>query len=239
VIRAGVAALVVAALATGAAEAPVPLAQLPGTAGCIGPRLPGCTVGGIGTAATAAVAPSGRNVYAAGGVGGARIFRGTLALSPDGASLYAATGGSLYVFSRDPDTGELDDAVCYDAAGAAGCTRVEGLGRPSAVAVSSDGGRVYTAAGGRAVRAFTRPDSTSLTPLASVAVPFRALTLASAGRFVAVGGDRGVALVGASGLRGTVTRIRGPRGPYAVAASPDGRSVYAAGAGGLAVLVAR
>jgi DNA-binding beta-propeller fold protein YncE len=395
VIRVALAALVAAAAA---GAAPAPLAQLPRAAGCVAPRVPGCTVGGIGTAVTAAVAPDGRTVYAAGGVGslgqmailrrepragalttlpgrrgcvhvyrgsvrcepvraletpssiavpndvrhvyvaaasnravttfarrgdgslvqppgqaacvafrvsrcrearalthpvslalapdgrtlyavgnsaivvlrrtpatgllvqpegedgcvavggafgcrrveaGARIFRGALAVSPDGRHLYAATGGSLYVFARDPATGVLEDVACLDAAGAAGCTQVEGLGRPDALAVSNDGSRVYTAAGGRALLVLDRGEAGTLTPSGTVALPFRALTLAPSRRGILVGGDRGVAVVAGTTLRGATTRIRGPRGPFGVAASPDGRNVYAVGRGGVAVLALR
>jgi DNA-binding beta-propeller fold protein YncE len=395
-IRLALAALAMGA--AGAAAAVAPLAQLPGAAGCVSARVPGCTTGGIGTADAVTVSPDGRNVYLAGGVGsngamailrrntatgrlttlppkrgcvhvyrgsarcvgvraletpssiavspdgrnvyvaassnsavttfarladgsltqpagraacianyggpcarantlthptsvavspdgrslyavgnssivvltrnpstgrltqpagaagcvnvrgasgctrvnaGSRIFRGQIVVSQDGRNVYAATGGILYALDRDAN-GILAPRACFDARGLAGCTATPGIGQAQAVAVSSDGSAVYTAAGARSVLAFDRDPSTGvLTAAARIAVPFRAVALSTAGRLVAVAGDRGVATIAAGTIRGTVARVRAITDLDAVAGSANGRSVYAAGAGGVAVFAAR
>ena len=115
------------------------LVQLPGAQGCIsadgasqdGPNT--CTVGrAVSQMQTPAVSPDGRTVYTAG----------------------FETQGGLGVFSRDPSTGALTQLPglpgCFsnDGASEAGlhtCTPARGLGSTYDVAVSPDGGNVYTA----------------------------------------------------------------------------------------------
>jgi DNA-binding beta-propeller fold protein YncE len=170
---------------------------------------------------------------------GSRIYRGQVVVSRDGRNVYAATGGILYVLARDA-TGVLTPRACFDANGLAGCTATTGIGQARTVAVSRDGTVVYTAAGARSVLAFDRDPSTgALTAGTRIALPFRVLALSTAGPLVTAAGDRGVATIAAGAVRGTVPRVRAISDLDAVAGSGNGRSVYAAGSGGVAVLAAR
>ena len=170
---------------------------------------------------------------------GSRIYRGQVTVSPDGRNVYAATGGILYVLDRGAN-GVLTPRSCFDANGLAGCTPAAGIGQAQAVAVSSDGNAVYTAAGGRSVLAFDRDPSTgALAAGRPIVVPFRVRALSTAGPLVAAAGDRGVATIAGGAVRGRVVRVRAITELDAVAGSANGRSVYAAGSGGVAVLASR
>lgn len=92
-----------------------------------------------------------------------------VAVSPDGKNVYvtAATSGSLLVFGRDADTGDLTPVACVSDDGSDGrCTDGTGLFGASSVTVAPDGGQVFvTAAAVGAVTAYARDkDDGTLTP---------------------------------------------------------------------------
>jgi 6-phosphogluconolactonase (cycloisomerase 2 family) len=175
---------------------------------------------GLGGASAVTVSPDGRHVYAAGGrdatvtvfrrdstrdgltfVGALKsdaAFAGasSLAPSPDGAHLYLAgsDADALTALRRTPAGGLALVEIEVDGAGG-----VEGMKRPSAVAVSPDGRWVFAAAaGGQAVVVFRRDAVT--------------------------GGLDFVQTV-----RDGDGRTSGLAGASAVAPSPDGTELYAAG----------
>jgi DNA-binding beta-propeller fold protein YncE len=134
-----------------------------------------------------------------------------VAISPDGHFVYVAggTADSLLTFSRDATTGRLTQL-----AGAAGCLRngrsdcapVTGLDGPAAIAVAPDGTSLYVASGAGTLTAFQRDVTTGV------------LTQLPPGAGCLSDGDfAGCTVVG--GLART----------SAVALTPDGRTLIAAG----------
>ena len=135
------------------------------------------------------------------------------ALSPDGKSLYAVgtTPASLTTFAVDARNGVLQQlnlsAGCLVSIDQTGCGTVRGLDGAAAVVVSPDGLHVYVAASGAgAITSFARQPNGSLVQLIGIA-GCTTTTLTP-------GCDTAPALAGAD----------------AIAISPDGRFVYAAGA---------
>jgi 6-phosphogluconolactonase (cycloisomerase 2 family) len=134
-----------------------------------------------------------------------------VAISPDGRFVYIAggTADSLLTFSRDAATGRLTQL-----AGAAGCLRsgrtdcgpVTGMDGPAAIAISPDGAFLYVASAAGTLTAFRR-DATS-----------GALTQLGPGTGCLSDGD----------LTGC-TAVGGLARASAVALTPDGRTLIAAG----------
>ncbi|HET6174777.1 MAG TPA: beta-propeller fold lactonase family protein [Gaiellales bacterium] len=134
-----------------------------------------------------------------------------LAISPDGHFVYAAggTADSLLVFSRDAATGRLTQL-----AGTAGCLRngrsdcapVTGLDGPAAIAMAPDGTSLYVASAVGTVTAFQRDVTTGT------------LAQLPAGAGCLSDGD----------LAGC-TAVGGLARASAVAFTPDGRTLIAAG----------
>ena len=171
-----------------------------------------------------------------------------VAVSPDGAHVYA-TGehdDAVATFVRDPASGTLAFiGVQRDGVGG-----VDGIQRPSAVTVSADGASVYVAGGAAdGVGVFARDTSTGvLTFLEAerygedahgVDRP-NSLVVTSDGRSLYVAGhdDDGVAAFARDPADGRLTFVAierdhgflgGLAGAFAVAATPDGRYVFAAG----------
>jgi len=83
-----------------------------------------------------------------------------VAVSPDGRQVYvtAATPGSVGVYSRDPETGDLQPLMCVSENGSDGvCVDGTGLLGASSVTVAPDGRQVFVTAGGTgAVTAYAR-----------------------------------------------------------------------------------
>ncbi len=172
----------------------------------------------------------------------------SVAVSPDGANVYA-TGehdDAVAVFGRNPSSGTLT----YLGLARDGVAGVTGIDRPSAVTVSPDGANVYVAGGAAdGVGVFAR-DATS-GGLAFVEAERYAeathgvdrpssLAVTADGRSLYVAGhdDDGVAAFARNPADGTLTFVEiardhgflgGLAGAFAVAASPDGRYVFAAG----------
>jgi DNA-binding beta-propeller fold protein YncE len=133
-----------------------------------------------------------------------------VALSPDGASLYAAasTGGVLS-FSRNGDTGQLQQLGCIrDHVEEGDCLDRFALGGVRGITVSPDGKNVYAvAAGSDSIIRLDRDTSTG-------ALTFRDC-------------------ISDDGTNGLCTDGEAMRGANGVAVSPDGKSVYvSAGASG-------
>ena len=142
-----------------------------------------------------------------------------LAISPDGRFVYVAggTADSLLVFSRDAATGRLTQL-----AGAAGCLRAEpqptappvtGLDGPAAIAIAPDGTSLYVASTAGTLTAFQRDVQTG------------ALTQLPAGAGCLSDGD----------LAGC-TAVGGLARASALAITPDGHTLIAAGTDDDAVL---
>jgi 6-phosphogluconolactonase (cycloisomerase 2 family) len=141
-----------------------------------------------------------------------------LAISPDGRFVYVAggTADSLLVFSRDAATGRLTQL-----AGAAGCLRanrsdcapVTGLDAPAAIAIAPDGTSLYVASTAGTLTAFQRDVQTG------------ALTQLPAGAGCLSDGD----------LAGC-TPVGGLARASALAITPDGHTLIAAGTDDDAVL---
>jgi DNA-binding beta-propeller fold protein YncE len=146
-----------------------------------------------------------------------------LATSPDGTSVYVGSANSdaVAVFDRDPASGAL-----VQKAGAAGCVSEDGTGGACqngkalvdarSVAVAPDGDSVYVASqGSDAVAVFARDRATgALTQKAGAA-----------------------GCVSETGTNGACRDGAALDEAYGVAASPDGRSVYAASAASDAVAI--
>lgn len=74
---------------------------------------------------------------------------GAIAFSSNGLSAYASYPDGIAAFDRDPATGSLSFAECFDRAGVAPCTQIPGIvGTAGDIVVPRDGLSVY-AAGGR------------------------------------------------------------------------------------------
>jgi DNA-binding beta-propeller fold protein YncE len=187
-----------------------------------GAAPPGAGAGEV----NAAAAPAGRLVQPAGARGCIhhsgvnRCARGRavespedIALSPDGRHVYVASYGShaVAVFARARRNGDLEQLPgrrgCVGHEGAGPCASARALARPSAVAVSPDGGNVYVAASGsNSLAVFERNRRTG-------------------------------ALRQLPGAKGCLSQLAGGgcfdgralNEPVAVAVSPDGARVYVAG----------
>ncbi len=134
----------------------------------------------------------------------------SVVVSPDGRNVYAVSFGSsaVVVFDRDPSTGSLTQksgtAGCISAAPKTGCARGRALSRPTSVDISPDGHSVYVASLlGQAVAVFDRR-------------PSDGVLRQKAGR---------TGCIANSGRAGCATG-RALEGPFAVAVSPTGNSVY-------------
>lgn len=182
-----------------------------------------------------------------GGVDGIDHASG-IAVSPDGRHVYA-TGehdDAVATFARDPATG----ALAFVDVRREGVGGVAGIQRPSAVTVSPDGTTVYVAGGAAdGVGVFARDATTgTLTFLQAarygeeangVDRPSSVVVTSDGGSlYVAGHDDDGVAAFARNPLDGTLTFVEiekdhgflgGLGGAFAVAATPDGRYVFAAG----------
>ncbi len=183
-----------------------------------------------------------------------------LAVSPDGANLYGAgeSEGALAVFRREAGTGALTQLeVQRDGVGG-----VTGIARVSDVAVSPDGASVYTAsttddavvvfqrnaATGKLLWLEEQKDGVSGVTGLDFA---RAVVVSPDGNNVYAAGQRAgsVVVFKRNGLTGTLTYaqtltdgvdgVDGLAGVDALAISPDGKHLYAAGMGDNAVAVFR
>jgi DNA-binding beta-propeller fold protein YncE len=217
----------------------------------------GCTTApGLQSARTVIVSADGRNVYAGGatsiavfaraaktgaltqlagplgcvsastgsGCGKAIGLSGVaqIALSPDGHHLYAVSSvaGSVTAFSRDPKTGALTQlpgaAGCVRPGGLGGCASGVGLLGATALAIAPDGRTLYVAGhDANAVAAFSLD--------------------ATGGALLQLGGRE--ACIRGGDDAGQCTSGRAIAGVDALAISPDGSTVYAAGADANAVAV--
>lgn len=143
--------------------------------------------------------------YFGGAVGqrGLTQVRG-LAMAPEGTELYVASYGdnAVTVMRREPASGRLTLTQVLRDANDGGT--VEGLFRPTAIAVSPDGEQVFVAAGGSSSLAVFRRD-----PVTGLLAPLQTFFEGSEG-------------------------VIGLEGAIAVTISPDGASVYVLGTTGLA-----
>lgn len=206
--------------------------------GCVGDENPVCTqVDSLEKPGDLAISPDGRSLYVPAldddavthlsiDAEGRLTFRGcvgdgnpgctqvdsldgprAVAVSPDGGAVYVAspTGDSVTHLSRDA-AGGLVNRGCVGAPGS-GCTQVDSLDEPRALAVSGDGAALYVAS-------FA---GDSVTHLARDA----------AGRLFDRGcvGDRNP----------SCTQVPSLDGPVSLALSPDGASLYVASHGDSAV----
>jgi 6-phosphogluconolactonase (cycloisomerase 2 family) len=183
-----------------------------------------------------------------------------VAVSPDGANLYAAgeSEAALAVFRRESGTGALTQLeVQRDGVGG-----VTGIARVSDVAVSPDGDHVYTAStADNAVAVFQRNGATGkllfleqqkqgMSGVDGLEYA-RAVIVSPDGQNVYVAGQRSKAVVTfkRNTLTGTLTYVQtlvddvdgvdGLAGVDALALSPDGKHLYAAGMSDDAVAVFR
>ena len=139
-----------------------------------------------------------------------------LAVAPDGKSVYAAgVSGAVARFARDPKTGILTETACLLESAPAGgpCRDAAGIAGAAGVAVSSDSGDLYVAASSsEAVTSFRAgPDG----------------ALSQTGCIMRATDEDGVS---ASPVEPGCTAGTEVWEPVAIAASADGRTVYAAGA---------
>ena len=144
-----------------------------------------------------------------------------LSVSLDGKSVYAAAAGSdaIAVFTRNTSTGALvqkaGTAGCISETGSAGaCQDGKALSLPIAVEVTQDGASAYVASDDSdAVAIFDRnPTTGELTQKAGTA-----------------------GCVSETGTAGTCQAAESMDGPRTVAPSPDSKSVYVAGDGGVTI----
>jgi DNA-binding beta-propeller fold protein YncE len=182
----------------------------------------GTTAGGIAQPAGAAgcVSETGAGPCADGhGLKGA----GGVAVSPDGKSVYVASGNGKAVarLNRNTTTGAIAQPAgltgCISEAGAGPCADGHGLNGPAAVAVSPDGKSVYVA-------------STVSTISGAVARLNRNTTT---GAITQPAGTAGC--ISETGTGGTCADGHALKGAQGVAVSPDGKSVYVAAGGSMAV----
>ena len=168
------------------------------------------------------------------------------AVSPDGANVYATGlwGYTLAVFGRDAQSGHLTFLEAYRN----GVDGVDGLGVPTALAVSRDGAHVYVDSyGSGAVTVFARDPLTGRLTFVQAqrdGLPgpdHRMLGLAVSpdGAHVyasGVGDDNDIAVFARDASTGTLTPIEvvstGLPPTYGLVVSPDGAQVYAAGDSG-------
>ncbi len=172
------------------------LSQLPGRRGCVSHGRAGTCAAGraLGRPSAVAVSPDGRNVYVA-----------------------ASASRALTVFARNRRTGTLRQlsgaAGCISQFPEGGCTDGRALNEPVAVAVSSDGSRVFVA---------------SRRSPSAVAVLLRAAD----GTVTQAEGTAGC--ISRAGFDGCAP-ARALRSPEDVVVSRDGRSVLVASSGSQAV----
>jgi DNA-binding beta-propeller fold protein YncE len=232
------------------------LTQLPasGIAGCVSQSgSEGCIDGkGLGQPTGMAVSPDGKNVYVAsyrsdavavlqrntttgaltqdaGGAGAGCVREGggvcrngralecalSVAVSPDGKNVYVSSSSAVAVFQRNASTGAL-----WQLRGTAGCVSESGNGGACAdgkalesgwsAVVSPDGNNLYVAT----------------TASSAIAVFRRNATTGTITQLVGPTGKAGC--VSESGTEGACADGKGLYGAQSVAASPDGKSVYAA-----------
>ncbi|HEX3173182.1 MAG TPA: beta-propeller fold lactonase family protein [Solirubrobacterales bacterium] len=183
-------------LAAGKAPNPGTLTQLTGKRGCL-----------VDRSSQAGDCARARALDGPGPFMGSRA----IALSPSGRQVYVASSKSdaIAIFSRDPKTGRLTQAVgsagCIAAKGADGCAKAIGLDEPNSVALSPDGKSLYaTSRAGNSVASFVRNPRTGA---------LRQLPPPLSGCISGIplpGCTTGLALVA----------------PDVVVASPDGNNVY-------------
>jgi DNA-binding beta-propeller fold protein YncE len=172
------------------------LRPLRGRRACLASRLRAtCRLArGLDRPDDVAVSPDGKNVYATGGVVTGR--------SPDGA-------GAVAVFARDRRSGALRQlrgrSGCLTRRGQGRCRPIDPLAVGTKLAISRDGGNVYTAAG--EVTAFARGRSGALRPLR--------------GRGACVSSHRTRVCRLAVSLRGSLGW-----GLTELTVAPDGRNIY-------------
>jgi DNA-binding beta-propeller fold protein YncE len=198
-----------------------------------------------------------------------RALRGaaSVAVSPDGRNVYAAANnnGSVVVFRRDRRSGVIVQRGCLSAGLVAGCTRARGLSGAFSLTVSSDGRNVYVATfrgvavfaratAGGALRQLPGGDGCVSQDGLEGCAPGRGLTspagvtLSPDGRnvYVASTGSSAVAVFSRDTGTGALHEIPGPEGcvsqggaegciparglggAFSVAVSPNGRHAYVA-----------
>lgn len=211
-------------------------------------EVPGCRqtrTNVLGGAAAIAIAPNGRDVYVASyssaavvrlrrGAGGRLSFRGCIAddggngcrplpsgsvagasgitISPNGRDLYVVSQVGTLTRLRPAKRRGLEFVSCLSGRPRKGCARVEGpaLSQATGIAISPTGADLYVTAQGGSSILHLRPSARGGLELAEC---------------LAARASRGCRKIDPAALRGA----------YAVAASPDGRTVYATASRGRAV----
>jgi DNA-binding beta-propeller fold protein YncE len=151
-----------------------------------------------------------------------------VAVSPDGRNVYAAGDQGVAVFSRDAATGALrplaGKAACLSDGGDGDCTDATGMDDPAGIAISPDGRNAYVAsASSGLVAVFARAADGSLTQLTGAAGCVAPPQGDDEGGPAPLPCDEAPVLAGGSSTRAPVV------------VSPDGRHVYVAGDGVVAV----